>query len=122
MKNIKAFWKLKSDLNIFKQRDYNKESIAKIQNLVTGNDSDLEAVSVEPVETRARKIPARAEPYKASNSLQERIKAQASYGRPKVREEIKSSVRFEGVSEEGIEPMEIDAPGPTKRAPSEILA
>ena len=84
MKNIKAFWKLKSDLNIFKQRDYNKESIAKIQNLITRNDNNLEAISVKPVKTKAWKISTRAEPYKASNSLQEQIKAQASYGRPKI--------------------------------------
>ena len=28
--SIEAFWKLKSDLNILKQKDCNKESIAKI--------------------------------------------------------------------------------------------
>jgi len=52
MKNIKAFWKLKSDLNIFKQRDYNKESIAKIQNLIIKNNNNLKAIFVKPVKTR----------------------------------------------------------------------
>ena len=75
IRSIKAFWKLKSNLNIFKQKNYNKESIAKIQNLIIRNDNNLKAIFVELVKIKARKILARAEPYKASNSLQEQIKA-----------------------------------------------
>ena len=74
MGSIEASWEPESDSDILEQRDCSEESIAKIQNLVTENDSDLKAVSIELVETKARKIPARAELYKVSNSLQKRIK------------------------------------------------
>ena len=69
IRSIEAFWELKSDLDILEQKDCNKKSIAKIQNLIIGNNNNLKVVFVKLVETKARKILARAKSYKASNSL-----------------------------------------------------
>jgi hypothetical protein len=104
---------------------HNEDTLARIQSLYTQTegDSDTEEFQVQPVETRARSTASRKQPYSTEAKLQDRIKAHATYGRPKFPEEITEGVQFtEAQGDTRLSgTMDVDDPKESRKTPTEIL-